>query len=513
MRLSRGSRPSLVAAMALLLMTSAVAQAPQPANDAASLASSLNQLQSEVRELKDLVQQLKLETTASRAEITRLRQQLEAQGAAAISANQAAPQVTQSLEGEPSPVDLRIGQLEEEQQLLNGKVDEQYQTKVESASKYRIRLTGIALFNLFSNQGTVDNVDVPELAYRQSGLSSSGSFGGTLRQSIFGFEVFGPQLMGAKTSGAVNFDAGGGFPNVSNGVNSSLVRLRTATMRLDWKNTDVVAGQEQLFFQPNAPTSFASLIVPALSYAGNLWAWTPQIHVEHRVAATEKSTVTLQAGILDALTGEPPYRYTWYRTPQAGENARQPGYAARVAYSHPFFGHPFTVGTGGYYSRENWGYGRYVNGYAATLDWSVPLTGKFLLSGSFYRGQAIGGLGGAAGLSVLYNGPLTDPNTIVLPLNTVGGWAQLKYRASPRLEFNAAFGQDNPFAADLRVFSEPQSYGDPTLTRNQSAFGNVIYRPRSDVVFSLEYRRIKTFSIYDYSASAGQVNLGMGILF
>jgi len=33
------------------------------------------------------------------------------------------------------------------------------------------------------------------------------------------------------------------------------------------------------------------------------------------------------------------------------------------------------------------------------------------------------------------------------------------------------------------------------------------------VVFSLEYRRIKTFSIYDYSASAGQVNLGMGILF
>jgi len=498
--------------MALLLMTGAAAQAPTPTNDAASVAASLNQLQSEVRELKDLVQQLKLETTASRAEITRLRRQLEEEGTA-NSANQAAPRETQSPAGEPSPVDLRIGQLEEEQQLLNGKVDEQYQTKVESASKYRIRLTGIVLFNLFSNQGTVDNMDVPELAYRQSGLSSSGSFGGTLRQSIFGFEVFGPQLMGAKTSGTVNFDVGGGFPNVPNGVNSGLVRLRTATVRLDWNNTDVVAGQEQLFFQPNVPTSFASLIVPALSYAGNLWAWTPQVHVEHRIAATAKSTVILQAGILDALTGEPPNYYTWYRTPQAGEKARQPGYAARVAYSHPFFGHPFTIGTGGYYSRENWGYGCYVNGYAATLDWSVPLTGKFLLSGSFYRGQAIGGLGGATGLSVLYSGPLTDPNTSVLPLNTVGGWAQLKYRATTRLEFNAAFGQDNPFAADLRVFSEPQSYGDPTLTRNQGVFGNVIYRPRSDVVFSLEYRRIKTFSIYDFNASVGQVNLGMGILF
>jgi hypothetical protein len=495
---------------ATLLLAAAHAQQVKAgaADPQANVGASLTELQSEVRELKDLVLELKQETSASRAEIKRLRQQLEA-GDTSVTAS-AAPNAAA---GETSPVDLRIGQLEEEQQLLNGKIDEQYQTKVESASKYRVRLTGIALFNLFSNQGTVDNIDVPELAYRSSGLSASGSFGGTLRQSVFGFEVFGPELMGAKSSGTVNFDAGGGFPYLGNGVNSPLVRLRTATIRLDWKNTDVVAGQEQLFFQPNTPTSFASLIVPALSYAGNLWAWTPQIHVEHRFAATDKSTFTFQGGILDALTGEPPYYYTWYRTPGAGERSRQPGYAGRVAYSHPFFGHPFTIGAAGYYSRENWGYGRDVNGYAAMLDWSVPVSEKFLLSGSFYRGQAIGGLGGATGRSVLYNGALTDPGTSVIPLNTVGGWAQLKFRANPKLEFNAAFGLDNPFAADVREFSEPQSYGDPTLTRNQGAFGNVIYRPRSDLLFSLEYRRMNTFSIYNYSASAGQVNLGMGILF
>jgi hypothetical protein len=384
---------------------------------------------------------------------------------------------------------------------------------VESASKYRIRLTGIALFNLFSNQGTVDNMDVPELAYRKAAYSSDGSFGGTLRQSIFGFEVFGPDLMGAHTSGAVNFDVGGGFPYLYNGVNSGLVRLRTASMRLDWKNTDVVMGQEQLFFQPNMPTSFASLIVPALSYSGNLWAWTPQIHVEHRMAAGENSTLTVQGGILDALTGEPPYYYTWYRTPQAGELSRQPGYAARIAYTRSFFGKPATVGASGYYSRQNWGFGRDVNGYSAMADWSVPLSEKFVLTGAFYRGQAIGGLGAAEGRSVLYNGPLSNPYTTVIPLNSVGGWAQLKYRAAPKLEFNAAFGQDNPFASDLRYFSEPQSYGDPSLSRNQSVFGNVIYRPRSDILFSLEYRRIKTYSIYDTNVSAGQVNLGMGILF
>ena len=511
MKFCQGSRLSCVTqvgAMALSLVASAAAQDAKPAaaaND--NVAASLTGLQSQVYELREMVQQLKQETTASRAEIIRLRQELEAERAAQ-SAN-AAPG------GEPTaPLDVRIGHLEEDQQVLHGQIDTQYQTKVESASMYRVRFSGIALFNLFSTQGTVDNIDVPQLAYRQSGLSPSGSFGGTLRQSIFSFEVFGPQVMGARTSGSINFDAGGGFPWVSNGVNMGLVRLRTASMRLDWKNTDVVMGQEQLFFQPNMPTSFASLIVPALSYSGNLWAWTPQIYVAHRIALTEKSNLTIQGGILDNLTGEPPaFEYTWNREPQAGEGSRQPAYAARMAYSHPFFGRELTIGAAGYYSRENWGFGRNVNGYAALADWNLPLSDKLALSGSFYRGQAIGGLGAAFGQSVLYNGALEYPNTTIIPLNTVGGWAQLKYRATSKLEFNAAFGQDNPFASDLRIFPDPQSYGDPTITRNQGVFGNVIYRPRSDVLFSLEYRHLKTFSIYDSNANAGQVNLGMGILF
>ena len=505
MKLCQGSRflrMALITVIALSLTANSAAQ--EPKRDDASVTTSLNELQSEVRELKDLVQQLKQETTASRSEMTRLRQELEAERA--------------GLNANPSPgndqVDVRVGHLEDEQQLLSGKVDEQYQTKVESASKYRVRLSGVVLFNLFSNQGTVDNMDVPTIAYRSGGLESSGSFGGTLRQSIFGFEVFGPQVMGARTSGNVNFDVGGGFPNISNGVNSGLVRLRTATMRLAWKHTDLVVGQDQLFFSPNSPTSFASLIVPALAYSGNLWAWTPQMRVEHRIALSEKSTFTMQGGILDPLTGEPPYHsYTWYRIPQAGELARQPAYAGRIAYSHPLFGHTFTIGTAGYYSRENWGYGRDVNGYAAMVDWNLPLDRWFTLSGSFYRGQAIGGLGGGIGRSVLYSGPLIDPTTSVLPLNTVGGWAQLKYRPTSTIEFNAAFGQDNPFASDVRYFPDADSYGDPTLARNQGMFANVIYRPRSDLLFSLEYRRLKTFSIYDYNSTAGQVNLGMGILF
>ena len=519
-------RCSQVFGAALLVCFGLAARSSCPAQDQqdaqgggnqGSVTSSLRDLEGQVRELKQMVLQLQQQTTASSAEISRLREELRAQRGAAppVGAGES-DQMAVGAAPANVPVEQRLQHLEEDEQLLSGKVDEQYQTKLESASKYRVRFSGIVLFNLFGNSGYPDNADVPTWVLRPDPVDSPGSVGGTLRQTILGFEVFGPDVFGAHTSGNVNFDFGGGFPATYNGVNAGLARLRTATIRLDWKNTSLIAGQDGLFISPEAPTSFASLIVPALTYSGNLWSWTPQLRVEHRFEFSDHSSVSLQGGILDPLTGEPPndFNYVWYRAPDAGEESRQPGFAGRVSYSHPMLGRSFTAGVGGYYSRESWGFGRVVNGYAATADWNLPLNGWFTLSGFFYRGQAIGGLGAALSRSVVYNGPLSDPATTVLPLNSVGGWAQLKYQPLPKLEFNGAFGQDNPFASDLRYFGgQTQSYGSPFVTRNQGVFGNVIYRPRSDLVLSLEYRRLKTFSIYNTSYAAGQLNMAMGILF
>jgi hypothetical protein len=53
-----------------------------------------------------------------------------------------------------------------------------------------MRLSGIVLLNLFNNVGTVDNADIPSLAYDCPPAASGGSFGGTLRQSQIGLEVF-----------------------------------------------------------------------------------------------------------------------------------------------------------------------------------------------------------------------------------------------------------------------------------------------------------------------------------
>ena len=302
----------------------------------------------------------------------------------------------------PAPLEERVSSLEESSQLLSSKLDDQYQTKVEAASKYRVRLSGIVLLNLFSNHGRMDSQETPTWAIPYIPNVSGQTLGATLRQSEIGLEVFGPRLAGARTSGNLQFDFSGGSPNTPNGVNLGLVRMRVASVRMDWKDTSIVAGQDNTFFSPLSPTSFASLAIPAFSYAGNLWGWIPQVRLEHRFNLSEGQSVVLQGGILDNVTGELPSSFAPFA--QAGQSSGQPAYAARAGWTRSVFGRPLTLGAAGYYSRQNWSMDQNVDGWAAMTDWSVPLARRVSLTGEFYRGRAIGGLGGAVGRSVLFSG-------------------------------------------------------------------------------------------------------------
>src|SRR5690242_5802304 len=60
--------------------------------------------------------------------------------------------------------DDRVSRLEEEQQIQASRLEQQYQTKVESGSKYRVRLSGLVLFSAAMNSGAVNDQDVPNLA-------------------------------------------------------------------------------------------------------------------------------------------------------------------------------------------------------------------------------------------------------------------------------------------------------------------------------------------------------------
>lgn len=500
----------------------------EAANSSAAQSASgdVRDLQAQVSELKQILLQMSEQMTKSRQETTQLRDELEAlrkqvapqglnAGATGQSGSEGDAQASAATPSSAQGQEERLQRLEEQAQLQGAALGEQNQTKVESASKFHVRLSGAVIFNVINNVGSVDNLDFPELATKSLGYGTSagGSFGMNLSQSLIGLEVFGPTLGGAHVSGNVQFDFAGGYAEQPNGAVLGLPRLRTGVIRIAGANTDVVAGQDSPFFSPLSPTSFAYSANPEFSYAGNLWTWTPQIRVDHWIILSDKSKFLLQGGILDPLSGEiPPTQLM--RVPGPGEASRIPAFATRLAWSYDLFGRELTMGVGGYYSRQNWGFGRNADAWAGTTDWLLPLAHRWELSGEFYRGRGIGGLGGGVGRSVVTDGPLSDPFTQIQGLNAAGGWAQLKFRQTEKLEWNAGFGEDDSFASDLREYPYvPDGYLYADVARNLGSFVNFIFRPRSDLVFSAEYRYLHTFLIQGTSDAASHIDVGMGILF
>jgi len=511
------------------LLSSVMASPQQPpaskAPQANTPAEVLRDLEGEIRELSSSLHEMHAEMKRSRLEAEQLRQELQ-ETREQVSAlqnemsesriNAPTQPVDSAIKGQGvgpgagQQVDQRIAKVEEEQQLLGAKIEDQYQTKVESGSKYRVKLSGMVLLNLFTNRGGADNLDLPTQA--RAPIDTNASFGATIRQSLLGLELFGPEIAGAKSRADIQMDFFGGLPNAPDGVTMGLLRLRTGGFRLDWERTSIVAGQYTPFFSPLSPTSLATVAYPPFSYSGNLWTWTPQVEIEHRFSLSETSSLSLQGGILDPLTGEPPYD-PFYRSASAGEKAGQPAYAARIAWTHGGSNRPLTVGVGGYYERQNWGFGRIVDGWAGTADWSIPLGPWVSLTGEFYRGRAIGGLGASGGVSVVFNGDPTNPQTSVQGLHATGGWAQLKFTPTERLEFNGAFGEDFPSYDNLRQFPQTLRYFTGGLGRNESAFLNSIYHVRSNLLLSLEYRRIWSSATLPSLATTNHVNLGAAFLF
>ena len=514
-----------LAATALLAFNPSVEaqQASATSSAASETAGAVRELQDQVRQLRATMEEMRAENAQSRAEMEQLRADLkttrallEQPGTTALSNVTAesgpAPAAAASPAAGPSQPEGRIQKLEETTSLLASKIDEQYQTKVETASKYRARLHGIILMNAFRNLGGSDNFDLPDFAQPVPPGSPQATIGATLRQSEIGLEIFGPNLAGAKTSANVQFDFTGGFAGTGNSVNFGLVRLQTANLNLDWDHTRVVVGQDSLFFSPLSPTSFASLATPAFAFGGNLWGWTPQIRVEHRFSVSDQQTVSLQAGVLDNLDWE--YQSDpFFRMPQAGERSGQPAYAVRTSWSRPVREHPLTFGVAGYFGRQDWTWDRYVDAWAGMADWQVPISSRLSLSGEFYRGRGIGGLGGAVGRAIVYGGDPFRGSTPIRGLNAAGGWTQLKLQITPKVELNGVIAEDDTFAADVRGFATDANNFGPILGRNRGALGNVVFRPRSDLVFSAELRRLRSFPIYSNSSFTNQVNLSMGILF
>lgn len=510
--IERSLRSSSVA-LCVVLLAGLSARAQDQTNRAP--AAEQADLGVKIEALTRSVEQMQNELEQSRSEIQQLRDML-----AQVLRTQANPSSLTPAEdqasgrAEPPKTEAPAAHIaEDDWQILNAKVEEHEQVKVESSSKFRLKISGIALFNVFDTSGQVDNLDAPTVAVQPSPYPYTGSLGASFRQSILGLRGIGPTVFGASTSADLQLDFINSAAGPYGGVAAGLVGLRTARLQFDWSNFSVTGGLETPLFSPNSPTSYLSLAVPAFAAAGNLWNWTPEIRAERRFDFTT-SEIKVEAGVLDS-TG---YSVSGsnVRVPTPGENSRQPVYAVRLSGNNRSEDHAISFGISGIYAPVRFADGQFRPTSGAIADWKFPLTAKLRLSGAFFTGKGLDGFGGLALPSVQpQNYPhylyFTAPTLAGIP--AVGGWSQLTFTLNSRSEFNAAWGLGARDSTRLRAAAGFDPFLVSVPSSNESFFFNYIFRPRSDLLFSAEYRRFHTSEILGGPNVAGQVGLAAGFLF
>jgi hypothetical protein len=156
-----------------------------------------------------------------------------------------------------------------------------------------------------------------------------------------------------------------------------------------------------------------------------------------------------------------------------------------------------------------------VNGWGGVGDWRFALSQHFELSGEMFLGKGIDSFGGVPSPSPFANDyryyAVAAPALAKITMS--GGWAQLKLKVNARNEFNFGLGSGGRDSADLRLI-QPLAGSLETLSpRNQMVFANYIFRPRSDLVFSPEFRRLRTYPASGAPSIADQVGAAAGFLF
>ena len=499
-------------------------------------AQNVNQenLSQQIQKLTEAMARTQAQLQQSQQQLDEMRKQLtDLQRQMAQSANSAAPTSSGSVPSYSSSASqttspataAAIQDLRERQALQESQIATHEQTKVESESKYPVKITGLLLLNGFVNTGAVDMAATPTIA-----LPGAGSTGATLRQTILGFDARGPHLFGARSYAdlRVDFDgipqssaSGAGYTGYY-GANATLLRLRTAHAGLQWQHTEVYFSLDHPIFSPDTPTSLTAVAVPALGWSGNLWTWNPQLGVTQDLGLVGSRDLRLQAALVDV--GDAPVSPVISTSgtstgmpPSTGEQSRWPGVEARIA----LLGSKLNdnqdrnhFGIGGYFAPHYSSLlGHGFDSWAGTLDAQTFLPARLQLTASFYRGLALGGLGGGAYKDFGYLAD-TDSNSYYFrPLDDVGGWAQLKEKVSERVEFNAAYGIDNAFANELRPYAVSGGSMYQNLARNQTYTGNVIYSPSAYLLFSLEYRYLESFPVVGLPAQSNIIGLGAGYKF
>ena len=500
-----GPRPFTILAFCafLLLAAASMGAAQQPA-------SAETEVQDRIRTLTTEMSRVEAQLQESQRQLADLKQAL-----ASLRSSTGSPESSSTETTPPAgAADLAtaVAEIRETQAMQETQIATLDQSKVESASKYPVRLTGMILLNGFVDTHRVDAAATPSVA-----LYGSGSTGASVRQTIFGLDVAGPQVFGARTSGDLRLDmnasaSGSGY---SGSYALGLVRLRTAHLDLDWSHSRAFFALDRPLLSPEVPSSLTAVAVPALAWSGNLWAWNPQVGASVHTRLSRELNLRIDSAMMDVADPPPLYPSTpngAYTPPSTAELSRWPGVESRIGLETEDPEKGFRIGASGYYAPHRTSDDQFrFDAWVGAADFGLPISRFTRLSTNAYWGSALGGLGGGAYKDIVAR--VEGGELYYQALDDRGGWVQWKQLAGPKLEFNEAFGVDEVPAGQLRPFAIATPVSEYNLARNRTFTGNVIYSPSAYLLFSLEYRRILSSYVTAPGKSADVIGIAAGYKF
>jgi hypothetical protein len=362
------------------------------------------------------------------------------------------------------------------------------QSKVGASQRFPISLTGMLLFNAFENGRSSGGSEYPATA---SLTPSTATDGASVRQTILGLRFNGPDLPGGgKVSGSIYMDFFGGTSAPYN----NLLRIRTATLDMTWKNTTFSVGQDKPIVSPRDPTSFAQVGIAPLADAGNLWDWNPQVRVEQRFSFGEDTGLKAQAGVYETTESYSTGPSLYYTS--TVEQSR-PAYQGRFEFFHSNDHRRIEIAPGFSVGNTHVG-GESVPSRIASLDWLVRPFPLLEFSGAAFNGQDVGGLGALPGFTIL---PYYDT---VIPVHSHGEWAQIALFPAPRISFHIYAGEQSNRASDIAYDS---------IQRNFVYAGNIVYKLAPNVIAALEAAQLRTQYLGSLLRLNNHYDLALGYLF
>ncbi len=410
-----------------------------------------------LREVLDRLARLEESNRELLGEVKALRSELAARGIA-----NATPEAPAVPVGDQVAVD-------------KSRIDELQQTKVETSQKLPLTVTGMALFNAYVNGQSNGGVQNPVIASPTPGDATGG---GSLRQTVLGLQYESSKtIWGAKVSGALFTDFFGGSGSSLN----HLLRLRTATVTLDWGSTAVTVGQDKPIISPRDPNSYAQVGVSPLTGAGNIWLWQPQARVEQRFRFSANSGVKAQIGVFQTrqLGAEQDGYAPYVTTPNITlpVELSDPGIEGRFEFWRQWGENTRIEIAPGFHENTNHVGSVSLPTHLFTTDWLVKPFQYLEVSGFFYQGQNIANLG------ALPQGFVVGPHGLLRAVHAVGGWSQVRIPVTQRLAFDFFAGTQDDRNSDLL-----SGY----IGTNRAYFGNAQYRIAPNVILSLEAGQVRT---------------------